>query len=94
MKLNKASAYNHMQALIAQIREEATTCQKATVHPSNLQPGDTIVATGQVVTQVFDHVFDSQETVVLKDAYLVQFSQVSGLSVVRGLTIQIFRPTS
>ena len=53
-----------------------------------------IVATGQVVTQVFDHIFDTQDRVVLGEAYLVQFSQVTGLSVIRGLTVQIFRPTS
>lgn len=94
MKLNKASAYNHMQALVTQIRDDAHTMQKVVVHPSDLRPGDMIVSTGQVVLQVFDHVFDPQELVVLRDAYLVQFTQVTGLSVIRGLQVQIFRPTS
>lgn len=93
MKLNKASAYQHMQALVSQVRDEAITFQKVIVHPSNLQPGDLIAATGQTVTQVFDHIFDPQELVNLGDAHLVQFSQVAGLSVIRGLSIQIFRPT-
>ena len=94
MKLNHASAFNHMQAFVAQIREEATSFQKVVVHPSNLQPGDMIVETGQIVLQTFDHVFDPQDLVVLRDAHLVQFTQVTGLSVIRGLQVQIFRPTS
>ena len=93
MKINKATAYQHMQALIGQIRSEAITFQKVIVHPSNLQPGDMISETGQIVTQVFDHIFDDQELVNLHDAHLVQFSQVQGLSVIRGLRIEIFRPS-
>lgn len=94
MKLNTASAYQHMQELVGRIRGEASTYLKCTIHPSQLLPGDMIAETGQVVTNVFDHVFDTKDEVSLDhDAYLVQFSQVSGLAVVRG-NVEIFRPTS
>jgi hypothetical protein len=98
MIVNQSAAYSAMTPVLEQIREDAVEMKRMRVNVRNLLPGDMFVGSGKVVRQMFDHIFgeDLFEKATLQPGrVLVQFGQVTGLSVVNGddlHCVEIFRP--
>lgn len=91
MNINRATAYSALTPVLEQIRKDAASMERMEIHVRNLQPGDILVESGETVRQVFDHVFGVGFE-LNSHMVLVQTTQVSGLTVVAGEFVKIFRP--
>lgn len=89
MKINQATTYTHQNSLMDQIRSEATSYERMTVHVRNVLVGD-LLLNGEEIRQVFTRVYGQDDTVL--DSVLIQTTQVRSLRVLDGEHVVVFRP--